>query len=324
MERLARGEPPIIFGDGLQTMDMIHVRDVARANILAAVAPASDVASQRRQRDGDLAARPRAPALPRHGPAGARAGARGGARGEPGAAAPRRCLEGPRADRLRGDASPRGGHRRARRLVARREPRSPEPLHDPDHQAPARRGGSRRRRRGRALRLADARPAGRRASRTSSPPSPARRMPAPSPTAPRRCISRCSRVGVRPGDEVITVSHTFIACANAIRQCGATPVFVDIEPVGYNMDPALIAAAITPKTARHPLRAPDRHALRPGCDPGGRARPRAAGGRGRRLRLRLGDAVRRILASESAIRRATSSASRSIRARWSPSATAAC
>jgi UDP-glucose 4-epimerase len=44
MERLARGEPPIIFGDGLQTMDMIHVRDVARANILSAVAPASDVA----------------------------------------------------------------------------------------------------------------------------------------------------------------------------------------------------------------------------------------------------------------------------------------
>jgi UDP-glucose 4-epimerase len=43
MERLARGEPPIIFGDGLQTMDMIHVRDVARANILSAVAPASDV-----------------------------------------------------------------------------------------------------------------------------------------------------------------------------------------------------------------------------------------------------------------------------------------
>jgi UDP-glucose 4-epimerase len=44
MERLERGEAPIIFGDGLQTMDMIHVRDVARANILSAVAPASDVA----------------------------------------------------------------------------------------------------------------------------------------------------------------------------------------------------------------------------------------------------------------------------------------
>ncbi|MBR0670140.1 DegT/DnrJ/EryC1/StrS family aminotransferase [Neoroseomonas soli] len=55
-------------------------------------------------------------------------------------------------------------------------------------------------------------------------------------------------VGVRPGDEVITVSHTFIACANAIRYCGAEPVFIDIEPIGYTMDPALIAAAVTPRT----------------------------------------------------------------------------
>lgn len=44
MERLARGQPPIVFGDGLQTMDMIHVEDVARANILAAQSSASDVA----------------------------------------------------------------------------------------------------------------------------------------------------------------------------------------------------------------------------------------------------------------------------------------
>jgi len=44
MERLAAGLPPIIFGDGLQTMDMINVKDVARANILAAISPATDVA----------------------------------------------------------------------------------------------------------------------------------------------------------------------------------------------------------------------------------------------------------------------------------------
>ncbi len=55
-------------------------------------------------------------------------------------------------------------------------------------------------------------------------------------------------VGVEPGDEVVTVSHSFIATANAVRYCGATPVFVDIEPASYNIDPEKIADAITPKT----------------------------------------------------------------------------
>jgi dTDP-4-amino-4,6-dideoxygalactose transaminase len=55
-------------------------------------------------------------------------------------------------------------------------------------------------------------------------------------------------VGVGPGDEVITASHSFIATANCIRYCGAIPVFVDIDPDTYNIDPACVAAAITPRT----------------------------------------------------------------------------
>ena len=55
-------------------------------------------------------------------------------------------------------------------------------------------------------------------------------------------------VGVQPGDEVITVSHSFIATANAIRYCGATPVFVDIDPQTYNIDPEKVAAALTSRT----------------------------------------------------------------------------
>ena len=55
-------------------------------------------------------------------------------------------------------------------------------------------------------------------------------------------------VGVGPGDEVITSSHSFIATANSIRYCGATPVFVDIEPATYNLDPERVAEAITERT----------------------------------------------------------------------------
>lgn len=53
---------------------------------------------------------------------------------------------------------------------------------------------------------------------------------------------------VEPGDEVITVSHSFIATANSIRYQGAVPVFVDIQRGTYNMDPDLVEAAITPHT----------------------------------------------------------------------------
>jgi len=54
--------------------------------------------------------------------------------------------------------------------------------------------------------------------------------------------------GVKAGDEVITSAFTFIATAEAIRYIGAKPVFVDIDPRTFNIDPAAIEAAITERT----------------------------------------------------------------------------
>jgi perosamine synthetase len=75
--------------------------------------------------------------------------------------------------------------------------------------------------------------------------------------APHACaVSNCTTAlhlallacGVGPGDEVITVSHSYIATANAIRYCGATPIFVDIEADGFNIDATQIESALTPRT----------------------------------------------------------------------------
>ena len=51
-------------------------------------------------------------------------------------------------------------------------------------------------------------------------------------------------IGVSPGDEVITVSHTFFATVGAIFGVGATPVFVDVDPATWTMDPRLVAGAV--------------------------------------------------------------------------------
>ena len=55
-------------------------------------------------------------------------------------------------------------------------------------------------------------------------------------------------LGIGPEDEVIVPTLTYVATANAVRYCGATPVLVDSEPTTWNLDPELVSAAVTPRT----------------------------------------------------------------------------
>jgi dTDP-4-amino-4,6-dideoxygalactose transaminase len=55
-------------------------------------------------------------------------------------------------------------------------------------------------------------------------------------------------VGVAPGDEVVTASHSYVATANSIRHCGAVPVFVDVDLATFNLDPARLEASLSERT----------------------------------------------------------------------------
>ena len=55
-------------------------------------------------------------------------------------------------------------------------------------------------------------------------------------------------LGLGPGDEVIVSAYTYVASATAVLQVNAVPIFVDVDPDTYNLNPALIEAAITPRT----------------------------------------------------------------------------
>jgi dTDP-4-amino-4,6-dideoxygalactose transaminase len=80
----------------------------------------------------------------------------------------------------------------------------------------------------------------------------AERVGAPHAVATSSCTTALQlslyALGVGPGDEVIIPSLSFIATANAVWQCGADPVFADVEPATYNLDPADVERRVTKRT----------------------------------------------------------------------------
>ena len=187
---------------------------------------------------------------------GADAGVRAGALGQSGAAPAGVDRKGGATARLSCRRSARTGLARSRGMVARRTRivRASGPkargtgVVIPIALPVLDRGRSRRGARGRAVRLGFARTAGRRLR--------ARVCGSGRRALCLRCVKLHDRTAsgldwpldIGPGDEVITASHSFIATANCIRYCGATPVFVDIDPDTYNIDPDRVAEAITPRT----------------------------------------------------------------------------
>ena len=193
MERIDGGLPPLIFGDGLQTMDFVEVRDVARANVLAALSPGRGrLGLQRGGRPRSLAQGARGSAAAHHGPPGPRSRASAAARRQPRRAPPRRDRKGraaasasrPRSGSMRACASSCAGG------APSATPGSGAP-HDPDQQA-FRRAQRKPRPRPRWCGRAGS-PRGRRwrPSKPSSRPSSGRRTPVRCRTAPRHCIWRC-------------------------------------------------------------------------------------------------------------------------------------
>ena len=252
MERIEAGEPPLIFGDGLQTMDFVYVGDIARANVLAANSDLTDevfnVASGvetsllelaealLQVMDSDLSVV--------HGPPRAvngvtrRLADTNAARERLGFEAEVGLLEGLtrlvtwwRVERELADSAAGEG-------LLMEVPFARPSLTEADGAAVAEAVASGWVSQGPRVAAFEA--------------AYAERVGAPDAVATTNCTTALHLAlyvsGVGPGDEVIVPSLSFIATANAVWQCGATPVFADVDPLTYNLDPASAERAITERT----------------------------------------------------------------------------
>lgn len=250
MERIVADQPPLIFGDGSQTMDLVHVRDIARANVLAATAAASGVAlnvgsgtevslrelaaALLRAMGSDLAVE-HLPPRPVNG-------------------VTRRLADTRLARELIGFESEIGLDEGLRELVTwwraqRSEPMSQRP---PVRTVPVARPWL-------GDEEAEAAAEVVRSGWVAQGPRVAafeRDFAAAVGAGEGVAVSSCTAglhlalvvLGARPGDEVVVPSLSFIATANAVRYVGATPVFADVDPVTANLTAKTVEAVLTPRT----------------------------------------------------------------------------
>ncbi|WP_246094905.1 aminotransferase class I/II-fold pyridoxal phosphate-dependent enzyme [Streptomyces roseicoloratus] len=266
MERIAAGEPPLILGDGTQTMDFVDVRDIARANILAARADLTDevfnVASST-----ETSLRELADALlevmgsnlePVHGPARAVNGVT------------RRLADTTRAEERLGFKAEIDLRTGLRDLVDWWRAEKGATATDAERAAGASTGGSGGRTAGAPARIPVMVPWLGEAEATAAAEAVRSGWVAQGPRVDAFEQAFAERVGARygvavsscttalhlalvalgagPGDEVVVPSLSFIATANAVRYVGAEPVFADVDPATGNLTPDTVDAVRTART----------------------------------------------------------------------------